>query len=249
MDNYQNMDPILIFNGVHIFPFDVDTLDSKELLNDAILDFYMKYLYQVVLAKEQRPKIEIFASTFYQKIMCEDQDNGVSQDVHILDKDFILLPVNLKEHWFLVIVCFPWNIACDFDTIDLKQMPRVIILDSSIGFLKSQHSGFLKKLHLFISKQIARESGRSINDLSARLPTDFVPIAQQSNDYDCGLFLLDFAEKFILDNFPSSENNFIPTSNDDAIDCDKKRKNIKDLIEHLTATETNQQNLLTYFST
>lgn len=242
------MDPILIFNGVHIFPFDIETLDSEGLLNDAILDFYMKYLYNMVLAGEQRSKIEICASAFHQKIMNEDQDNDGAQDMHILDKDFIMLPVNAKEHWYLVIVCFPRNIVRDPDTIDLKQMPRAIILDSSVGFLKTQHSAFLKKLHLFIQKQIFQDSGHSINDVSARLPTDFVPIAQQSNDYDCGLFLLEFAEKFILDNFPSSKNNFVSPSNGDGIDCDKKRQNLKDLIKQLTTTEENNQNLLAYFS-
>ena len=237
------MDPILIFNGVHIFPFDVDTL---ELLNDAILDFYMKYLYHVVLAEEQRPKVKICASAFHQQIMRDDPE---PPDFRILDKDFIILPVNAKEHWYLVIVCYPQNILCDnLETINLKHLPRVIILDSSIGFLKTQHTSFLKKLHQFIHKQILQETGRSIDDLSARLPSDFVPIAQQSNDYDCGLFLLEFAEKFIFDNFPSSNDHLIPTANNDAIDCDKKRKNIKELIEHLTTTDANQQNLLTYFS-
>lgn len=236
------MDPILVYNGVTIYPFDVDTLDSEELLNDAILDFYMKYLYHVVLAEEYRTKIEICTSTFHQKIMHEDQklwhnDQQNSQskekDIRILDKDFILLPVNVKEHWFLVIICYPRNIVCDnIKTIDVKEMPRIIILDSSIGFLKTQHSTFLKKLHLFINKQIVQETERSIDDMSSRLPTDYVPVAQQSNDYDCGIFLLEFAEKFILDNFPSSNNNFVQTSNDDAIDCNKKRQNIKDLIDN-----------------
>lgn len=226
------MDPILLFEGVHIFPFDVDTLNPGGLLNDAILDFYMKYLYHVVLAENQRPKIEICDSFFHQQIVHENPENTESQEIHMLDKDFILLPVNVNEHWFLVIICYPRNILGNYETIDVKEVPRIIILDSSVGFLK--HTPFLKKLHHFIQKQIVHESGKSINDLPNRLPTDFVPVAQQSNDYDCGLFLLEFAEKFILDNFPSSINSFTQMSNDDAIDCNKKRQTIRELIEHLS---------------
>lgn len=222
------MDPVLEYNGVYIFPFDLDTLDSEGLLNNAILDFYLKYLYHVILSKEQRQKIDIFGSLFHQNII-QEGEYLESQEINILEKDFIMLPVNIKHHWFLIILCYPRNLI--FRDSDLSDQPRMIILDSSIGFLKSHRSTFLKQISSFMAEQILQESGRCIdmNDLQI----DIVPTAQQTNDYDCGLFLLEFAEKFVLDNFQPSARSFF--SNNDT--C-KKRQSIKELIKELSSNRS-----------
>ncbi|XP_031619247.1 probable ubiquitin-like-specific protease 2A [Contarinia nasturtii] len=228
------MDPILEYNGVQIFPFDMDTLDSEGLLNNAILDFYLKYLYDAKLSNEQRKKVEICTSFFHLKMLQEDNENLELPQIHILNKDFVLIPVNAKQHWFLIILCYPRNLVDNNN--DPKERPRIIVLDSSIDFLKRQRKDLMKKLLSFVQEQVMIESGKSV-DVDV-LSIDIVPILQQDNEFDCGLFLLEFAEKFLLDNL----ENFQETPSSSAIenvtiDCDEKRRHIKELIETLSASQ------------
>lgn len=228
------------------------------MLNNAILDFYLRFLYHQLIPREQRKRIAIYtASFFHQTIMeegCTGTDTSAPENIQIRNKDFVLMPAYFKEHWFLIILCYPRNINCD--TFNCKEFPRIVILDSSITFLKAHRSHILQKFQSFVQNQIAHELGKSPSDVN-ELPVDFVPVAQQNNDYDCGmfncctfqslnhlqhllqfsftlgLFLLEFAEKFILDNFEITidhSNN----DKDDGIDCDKKRQQIRDLIKRLS---------------
>lgn len=93
----------------------------------------------------------------------------------------------------------------------------------------------LKKLLAFVQEQIQLESGQVIY-VDEVLSTYVVPIMQQDNDYDCGLYLLEFAEKFLFDNFQKGTVQPL-TETGVAINCDKKRQQIKELIERLSALQ------------
>lgn len=231
----------LTYDGVGILTLDVETLEPEGLLTDPILDFYLRYLCNELIPSDQRHRIAIYtASYFHQTIMKEGREhNADSENIRICDKDFVLMPAYFKEHWFLIILCYPRNINCD--SYGAKEFPRIVILDSSITFLKAHRTTILQKFRSFVQSRIAHESGKDCKDTPSdgnELPVDFVPVAQQTNDYDCGLFLLEFAEKFILDNFATTTPTTIDHTHDnkdDAIDCDKKRQQIRDLIKRLSA--------------
>lgn len=198
--------------------------------------FFIFFPSHQLIPKDQRKRIAIYtASYFHETIMTEGCKNSAgTQNIHIRNKDFVLMPAYFKEHWFLIILCYPRNINSDGYCV--KEFPRIVILDSSITFLKAYRSTILHKFQLFVQNQIAHELGKSPSDIN-ELPVDFVPVAQQTNDYDCGLFLLEFAEKFILDNFETNNDdhsNDDDDNNDDSIDCDKKRQQIRHLIEQLS---------------
>lgn len=216
------MVPIWKF-GLQIFPFDLETLNFEEQLNDAVLDFYLKFLYhRVLMCDEHREAIEICASSLYQ-IFMQDDKKGLEPFVKSLEKDFIIMPVNLKQHWFLLVLCYPKNIC--HDIYDPKKLSRILILDSSIGFLQTDRTKFLRSFRSFVLEKMGT------TDLS-RLPVDFVqPIKQQTNDYDCGLYVLEFAEKFLLDNFqPLNCLGIFFNPKDETIDYTKKRQDIKKLM-------------------
>lgn len=231
-NNSDNSIYQLIYDNVGILTLDIDTLYPEGLLTNTILDFYLRYLFHQLLSKEQRKKLSICTASYFHENIIEQSDNDNSK-IQILDKDFLLMPAYYNAHWFLIILCYPRNIDSNVP-INPLEFPRIVILDSSSNFLMRHRPHILQKFQSFVQNQIAAESGKSKNDdVDDELPVNFVPVAQQTNDYDCGLFLLEFAEQFILDNFETSPNrpNY---AKDDGINCDKKRENIRQLIEKLS---------------
>ena len=110
--------PSLKSGGIPITTLDVACLDEGTYLNDVIIDFYLKYLYEGVMSKEQREKTYIFNSYFYKRLTLKSgskfspsvmhaQVKKWTRNVDIFQKDFIIIPVNEHCHWYLVIVCFP----------------------------------------------------------------------------------------------------------------------------------------------
>ncbi|XP_076444535.1 uncharacterized protein LOC143282710 isoform X2 [Babylonia areolata] len=109
---------------------DLYCLNGGEFLNDVILDFYLKYLFNEKLSEADRQRTHIFSSFFYKRLT--QRQNKSSQDeeekmtppqrrhsrvktwtrhVDIFSKDFLLIPINEKAHWFLAVVCFPGMMA------------------------------------------------------------------------------------------------------------------------------------------
>lgn len=109
--------------GITIERLDYKCLAMHEYLNDVIIDFYLKYLYIEVLTTEQRAKTHIFGSHFYQVLSTLNETRSEriknwTKNVNLFDKDFIVIPINEDEHWYLAIICFPYlsyPITCNED--------------------------------------------------------------------------------------------------------------------------------------
>ena len=115
--------------GIALKKVDVDCLLPGIYLNDIIIDFYLKYLYEEVLSEEQRARTYIFNSYFYtclSKRAFGDSRRNESpmermhaqvrkwtRDIDIFNRDFIIIPINEHAHWFLVIICFPSRVERD----------------------------------------------------------------------------------------------------------------------------------------
>ncbi|GFT69454.1 hypothetical protein NPIL_594361 [Nephila pilipes] len=104
-------------------------------LNDIIIDYYIEYIYNNKLTARQRSKTYILNSYFYpslcQGISREERNRdddafevirNWTMGVNLLEKEYIIMPVNANSHWFLVIACFPCNVP-DFD-FDDEPMPK-----------------------------------------------------------------------------------------------------------------------------
>lgn len=102
-----------------------ECLASGEYLDDAIIDFYAEYLRHEMLSAEQRKRTHIF-SVFFHNVLTARSSRGRystpnltaaqkrhervakwTKDVNIFEKDFLIVPINTRNHWFLAIVCFP----------------------------------------------------------------------------------------------------------------------------------------------
>lgn len=115
--------------GIAITNVDIDCLQPGVYLNDIIIDFYLKYLYEEKLSPQQQAKTYIFNSYFYTRLSkrafgdpnknespmqrMHTQVKKWTRDVNIFEKDFILIPINEHSHWFLVIICFPASVQLD----------------------------------------------------------------------------------------------------------------------------------------
>lgn len=125
----MNASNILIYpesgkGGIEIKVNDYVCLASDQYLNDVIIDFYLKYVFQNILSDEQRAKTHIFSSFFYNTLTNTKHMGSSGKDVtltaaqkrhervkkwtknvNIFEKDYIVVPINQQSHWFLAIIC------------------------------------------------------------------------------------------------------------------------------------------------
>lgn len=107
-------------------------LAHGEMLNDNIIEFYLKYIRARLVKKEERDKVFVFNTFFYQKltekqpsisILNKNHRSSVgrfewikknfskvkswTKKVDIFKMDYIVLPINDEMHWYLAIIVKP----------------------------------------------------------------------------------------------------------------------------------------------
>lgn len=113
--------------GISINTEDYECLATNQYLNDVIIDFYLRYLQEELLSNDQRTRTHIFSQFFYKRLTTmqtrktqADRDGKLSaaqrrhsrvekwtKNVNLFDKDYVIIPINELQHWFLAIICFP----------------------------------------------------------------------------------------------------------------------------------------------
>lgn len=103
--------------GIGITNADICCLDEGNLLNDLIIDFYLKYLTLEVLSEADRNRTYIFSIHFYKRLTSSNSSSSSAKrstvpalasrrhervknwtkNVNIFEKDFIVVPIN-KEY-------------------------------------------------------------------------------------------------------------------------------------------------------
>lgn len=88
---------------------DIFRLEDGEFLNDNIISFYLRYLYEY--SGQNKDKVYIFNTYFFSRLT-----SGVKKDidyeavekwtskVNIFDYQYLVVPVNHSLHWYLVII-------------------------------------------------------------------------------------------------------------------------------------------------
>lgn len=121
--------------------------------------------------------------------------------VKIFEKDFLLLPVCEDDHWLLVIVCYPRRTANpNAQSIPDEELmePAVFVLNS----MKAPAAGVKKALQKFLAAQwtIENKSERSFainNAKSNGIRLLFPEVPQQKNNYNCGVYVLNYFKCFL----------------------------------------------------
>lgn len=184
---------------------DMKCLEPEEYLKSPVINFYLQYL------KKARPRrdLHMFNTYFYSKLeealsKPGHHDSEFSKlrrwwrGVDIFKKAYIILPINESMHWSLIIVCMP--------TKEADSGPIILHLDS-LGLHSSQ------KLFDIVARYIQAErwhlrmdssydipfSGRIWRRLSKNINREKIEVPRQRNEYDCGLFMLYYIDRFIQD--------------------------------------------------
>lgn len=136
-ENPDNVEEIVELNDTTIilaYPFNTKgsititvqsykTLEIEKYLDDSIINFYLKYIENELLDDDMREKTYIFDTFFYENYSRDihiDLPNGTSEstyryeriknwtkNVDLFKKEYIVVPINMKSHWFVVIICHP----------------------------------------------------------------------------------------------------------------------------------------------
>ncbi|XP_074577057.1 ubiquitin-like-specific protease 1D isoform X3 [Curcuma longa] len=216
-DNSDNWRAVSVYypsrddpESVELSYTDIACLEPKSYLTSSIMNFYIRYL-QMSLSLVDRPKgyYHFFNTYFYKKLEEAIAPKASKESfeklrrwwkgVNIFQKSYIFIPVHRDMHWSLVIICIPAK--------EDESGPLVLHLDS-LG-IHNSHTIF-EVIHLYLKEEWSHMiqnsppqdlpfSDKIWKNFSRRVDSKMITVPQQKNEYDCGLFVLYFIEKFIED--------------------------------------------------
>jgi len=194
--------------SIEICYSDMECLNPQAYLSSTIMNFYIRYLQQKSPTDRRRCDYHFFNTYFYNKLKeavlkKNDQERFFIKfrrwwkGVNIFHKAYILLPIHETVHWSLVIICIP-------DKED-ESGPILLHLDSlglhSSRLIFENIKSFLREEWNYLNREEAPRdlpiADRIWKYLPRRIEEKPISVPQQRNDYDCGLFVLYFMERFI----------------------------------------------------
>ncbi|KAK1437822.1 hypothetical protein QVD17_03620 [Tagetes erecta] len=192
-------------DAVEVNYADMACLAPEAYISSIILDFYIRYLQQPSSSPESATcHYHFFNTYFYNKLekLSYNEDSFLKfrkwwKGVSIFEKAYILLPIHESSHWSLVIICLPniedelGPILLHLDSLGLHDSNS--LFDNIKRFLEEEWS-YLKKSQTHLDPPVTDEIWEN---LDSRLHHKKVMVPQQKNDYDCGLFVLFYMERFM----------------------------------------------------
>ncbi|XP_038892185.1 ubiquitin-like-specific protease 1D [Benincasa hispida] len=189
---------------------DIKCLDPEGYLTSTIMNFYIRYLQQRAFSTNKVTcNYHFFNTYFYEKLKEAVSNKGKDRDnffvkfrrwwkgVNIFQKAYVLIPIHEDLHWSLVIICFPQK--------EDESGPIILHLDSlrlhSSRSIFDNIKSFIKEEWCYLDREVADSDlpmpHRIWKNISRRIEEKIIEVPQQKNDYDCGLFVLYFIERFI----------------------------------------------------
>ena len=163
--------------GIKITRTDIETLTERRWLNDQVINFYFEMIVERSWKNDNLPKVYAFSSFFYPKLIkCNySKVERWTRKVDLFSHDLIFIPVHLCVHWCLAVVDFR---KCGIYYYNSKRLANYECLNAIEQFLKDEH---LAKKNVPL-------------DLSNFEKLNVKDIPEQTNNYDCGMFICKFAE-------------------------------------------------------
>ena len=183
---------------ISITSSDLKTLNPKTWLNDKIIKLYLTMLEH----QYKNEDIQIMDSYFYTTLV----NNGCKalsswfRIPALLRKKVIIIPINQFEyHWSLMLIVRPdmlKNVLVSNATLPCNSQRTVLVgLDSAstgISFTAS------KDIHCWLNYITKRSKNTQIN--SHNLPLIQPDVPYQNNNYDCGVYCLEYARLLYMNN-------------------------------------------------
>ena len=232
----KTLNPIITtLNNINVRKSDYDRLQPKTWLNDILIDFQIQIMKNDSrfsnLFNNQNKKLfilntQIFAYLWRYQSKPAKVCPKIYKNEKLFEYENILLPINVNNtHWILAVLKNIKNYGLTVQ--NEEQKPKILIYDS----LSWDPETTIEILNNFLAERYKYEKGQKENTPNMKaLNFLMCKVPQQSNSYDCGLFVLKYLE-MILDSqltFPVDEINWFEVS-----EIDEKRKEIKETIDSL----------------
>ncbi|EKE40122.1 hypothetical protein ENUP19_0046G0041 [Entamoeba nuttalli] len=198
---------------------DLDVLNSLEMINDGIIDFYMKYIEDKEMDQTYKGKMLFMSPFFLNKLQSYfslqeyqlEHHNIKKEELlekwkqfqswlkgkNIFEYNYIFLPFHQNSHFSLIIICFDKTSGfSDLNEVDTKQSlveaPCYILIDSL-------HSEFMEdrlktEMNLFIEEEYFKNYKECI-DASEIMKEYKINTVKQKNWVDCGCYMLYYIRK------------------------------------------------------
>ncbi|KZV59976.1 cysteine proteinase [Peniophora sp. CONT] len=203
-------------------------LAPGDYLNDSLIDFGLNHWMDGL--RTQQPdlakNIHVFSSFFYTRLCKLDATEPVNcgrgyqavknwtSNIDIFNKRYLVVPLHKSLHWYLAIVYEPARILHQAAAGSSLKPPTYIFTFDSLG---RPHPEAGETLGLYLRSE-AEDKKRVVAPLSRSI-CQFAEVPTQPNSCDCGLYVLHFARRFMMN--PNDIVNYItvrtPQGNDN--DC------------------------------
>ncbi|CAN0924017.1 Ubiquitin-like-specific protease 1D [Linum grandiflorum] len=199
-------------DSVQVCYKDIRCLAPESLVKSPVINFYIRYLeLHVIPTKKSALNYHIFNTYFYSKLKQELSKKGNEKEkeslfirfrkwwkgVNLFEKAYVLIPIHEDNHWSLVIICFPEKedkselILLHLDSLKLHRSRDIF------DVIKSCLREEWKCLHKDVAPNDLQMSENRILNRLPNICSRSVEVPQQGNEYDCGIFVLCFMERFI----------------------------------------------------
>ncbi|KAK8969785.1 Ubiquitin-like-specific protease 1D [Platanthera guangdongensis] len=179
---------------------DMKCLEPEQYISSPIMNFYIRYLQRSHSAVNRAKREYYFFNTYFygklkEALISSKCDRSLQfsklrrwwKGVNIFEKAYIFLPIHEDLHWSLVIISVPPKedesciITLHLDSLGMHNSSQIFEV---IQCCLTEEWKHLKQ-----------------NATSTRIPSPInkivIKVPQQKNEYDCGLFVLYFMERFI----------------------------------------------------
>lgn len=192
---------------------DVERLLPGVCLNDTLIEFGCKYIVQEVADEELCRSTHVYSPHFYTSLVgglgasaCTTPElskaalrharvSRWTRLVDVFENDYVVVPINVKSHWLLVIICFAGHALPHEQACHGSSGSYILLFDSLRG-----HVGNLEEIashmrdYLTEEWKTKRESELTFTKLNMPLYVPLTP--QQTNNTDCGVYVLLNLETF-----------------------------------------------------
>ena len=242
-DNVVCQYPIGVSGSITITKNDIKTLDPGIYLNDTIIDFYLKYLYMGLLENSLQQNVHVFPVSFYTRLTRDPKEGSMMymqemssnlsraeirynrvqrwlREVNLLEKKLVLIPICEHAHWFMIVLVNPGG-----------EEPCLLVLDS-MGGGNTAATTVIKEF------LIRLRCNSNLVQTHIRIICPSTP--KQNNGFDCGIFVLHYAEKILcsVNQFAALAPRITNLDNWFSVsETNNKRQKISDLIRQLESEQ------------
>ncbi|CAJ1335569.1 unnamed protein product [Effrenium voratum] len=171
---------VFSWSGLLVTSRDLQCLEDGEMLNDAVVDFFLQLMQSFLPSRD----LLVFSSHFFTRLTAAQAANGEvgwenvkgwTKKKSLFAQKLLVVPINCELHWWLALLHLDASACC------------LSWLDS----LPGKESRYLH-VQRFLSGYLRRESReRGTPPLEGPVASRHLPAQLQDNGVDCGVFLLD----------------------------------------------------------